>query len=132
MSTCWRPPSATAAKPARWLADLYNGQDFPFDLTELRTLDTDLFEHCLAVLRLHREPEVEIHQYFPDGQARWQRLIAKWRLNPSTPAEPPPALGGPGCRRTIWAMATLPAIATCRCPSALTAIACAGHRSSCA
>lgn len=33
---------------ARFLAGLYNGIEFPFDLTELRALDADLFEHCLA------------------------------------------------------------------------------------
>ncbi|WP_455285772.1 DUF7673 family protein [Cupriavidus necator] len=83
--------SGQACVVAAFLAGLYNGRDFPFDLTELRVLDADLFEHCLQVLRLDHGPQVEVHQYFPDGTARWQRLIAQWRLDPMPPAEPPPA-----------------------------------------
>jgi hypothetical protein len=62
---------------ARFLAGLYNGQDYRFDLTELRRLDDDLLEHCLAVLRLVQSG-VEVHQYFPDGERRWQLMIAAW------------------------------------------------------
>lgn len=77
--------SLQAGIAARFLAGLYNGQAYPFDLTELRALDADLFEHCLAVLRLDNRPKVEIHQYFPDGQARFQRLIANSRGGPGAP-----------------------------------------------
>lgn len=44
---------------ARFFAGLYNDNDFPFDLTELRGLDADLYEHCIAVLRLDNNPLVE-------------------------------------------------------------------------
>lgn len=80
---------------ARFLVGLYNGQDFPFDLTELRRLDDDLFEHCLAVLRLD-QARVEVHTYFPDGQARWQRLIRDWGMDKRPPPEPAIAQG-PHC-----------------------------------
>ncbi|WP_454744038.1 DUF7673 family protein [Cupriavidus necator] len=79
-----------AGTVARFLAGLYNGTDFPFDLTELRGLDADLFEHCLAVLRLDNQPKVKIHRYLPDGNERFQRLIADWNLSP---IEPPPPEG---------------------------------------
>lgn len=78
---------------ARFLAGLYNGQAYPFDLTELRALDADLFEHCLAVLRLDNQPTVEIHKYLPDGDVRWQRMIADWNLDKRPPAEPEPVRG---------------------------------------
>jgi hypothetical protein len=65
---------------ARFLAGLYNGQDYPFDLTELRGLDEDLFERCLAVLRLDNRPAVEVHDYFPAGAARWQEMIKCWGI----------------------------------------------------
>lgn len=78
---------------ARFLAGLYNGTEFPFDLTELRGLDLDLFEHCLAVLRLDNVPAVEIHKYFPDGDARWKRMIKDWNLDKPPPEEPEPTRG---------------------------------------
>lgn len=78
---------------ARFLAGLYNGQEFPFDLTELRGLDQDLFEHCLAVLRLDNTQAVEIHRYFPDGDARWKRIIQNWNLDKRPAAEPAPMSG---------------------------------------
>ncbi|AZU59778.1 hypothetical protein CFM90_26520 (plasmid) [Ralstonia solanacearum] len=77
---------------ARFLASLYNGADYPFDLTELRRLDADLFEHCLAVLRLDQHA-AEVHTYVPDGVARWARLLAAWGLDQRTPPELPPAAG---------------------------------------
>ncbi|HEX7906921.1 MAG TPA: hypothetical protein VF534_02355 [Paraburkholderia sp.] len=78
---------------AEFLAGLYNGTDYRFDLTALRALDDDLFEHCLAVLRLDHRPDVEVHRYFPDGQQRWQRIIARWNLDKRPAPEPPPVRG---------------------------------------
>ncbi|WP_213766552.1 hypothetical protein [Caballeronia sp. dw_19] len=75
---------------ARFLAGLYNGTDFPFDLTEFRALDSDLLEHCLNVLRLDSRPAVEVHQYFPGGQVRWQRMIASWNLDNRPKPAPAP------------------------------------------
>lgn len=82
-----------SAVVARFLAGLYNGTDYPLDLTELRALDSDLFEHCLAVLRLDHHPTVEVHSYVPDGEARWQRMITAWGLDKTPPPEPPVAAG---------------------------------------
>ncbi|HFH3052939.1 TPA: DUF7673 family protein [Pseudomonas aeruginosa] len=62
----------------RFLLGLYNGEDFPFDLTELRGLDLDLFQDCLAVLVMDYSPELEVHERVPDGDAIWQRLIELW------------------------------------------------------
>ncbi|KWU19266.1 MULTISPECIES: hypothetical protein [Burkholderiaceae] len=80
---------------ARFLAGLYNGADFPFDLTELRGLDDDLFEHCLAVLRLDHRPAVEVHNYFPGGAVRWQTMINQWGIGARNTA-PPTADAGIG------------------------------------
>jgi hypothetical protein len=75
---------------ARFLAGLYNGIDFPFDLSELRALDADLFEHCMAVLRLDNTPTVEIHKYIPDGDKVFLKLLQDWGMV-KRPAPPPPA-----------------------------------------
>lgn len=75
---------------ARFLAGLYNGTDFPFNLNELRGLDSDLFEHCVSVLRLDNFPTVEIDGYVPDGSKVFQKMLEDWELV-KRPARPPPA-----------------------------------------
>ncbi|MEI1260090.1 hypothetical protein VUS13_08335 [Pseudomonas aeruginosa] len=62
----------------RFLLGLYNGQSFPFDLTELRRLDQGLFDDCLAVLRLDNTPEQEVHTYLPNGDAIWSEFRERW------------------------------------------------------
>lgn len=73
--------SAQAVAVARFLASLYDGRAYPFDLAELRGLDAGLFAHALAVLRLAYPSAVTVHRYVPDGQARWQRMIKAWCLD---------------------------------------------------
>jgi hypothetical protein len=63
---------------ARFLLGLYNGSDFKFDLTDLRYLDSNLVEDCLALLRMDSNPEKEVHQYIENGQAIWQELRRDW------------------------------------------------------
>jgi hypothetical protein len=61
---------------ARFLAGLYNGEQFAFDLTDLRALDDALFEDCMLVLRMDaRACQQEIHTYFPEGSTKWQTMI---------------------------------------------------------
>jgi hypothetical protein len=61
---------------ARFLACLYNGYDFQFDLTDFRALDQELFVHCLNVLVMDHRCEKEVHRYFEDGGKRWENMIA--------------------------------------------------------
>jgi hypothetical protein len=63
---------------ARFLLGLYNGPDFKFDLTDLRYLDSNLVEDCLALLRMDSNPEKEVHQYVENGQELWQGLRRTW------------------------------------------------------
>lgn len=82
---------------AGFLAGLYNGTDYRFDLTALRAPDDDLFEHCLTVLRPDRRPTFEVHGYFPGGDRRCQQIITRW--NPDkypTPEQAP--VQDEGCR----------------------------------
>lgn len=64
---------------ARFLVGLYNGSRFPFDLTDLRTIDHSLFEDCMAVLRMDaRHCVQEVHNYFDNGGRRWEEMIKNW------------------------------------------------------
>jgi hypothetical protein len=66
---------------ASFLAGLYNGRRFPFDLTDLRCVDDAIFEDCMALLRMDaRQCEQEIHNYFDNGNERWEKMIQDWKL----------------------------------------------------
>lgn len=72
-----RRPTGQGDRIARFLLGLYNGKRFPFDLTELRGLDFELFEDCLRVLRKDYQPVQEVHRYFPDGSALFEALAER-------------------------------------------------------
>lgn len=57
------PTTGQVRRLTRFLACLYNGPRFPFDLTELRDLDTKLADACLAVLEQDRRGVSEIHNW---------------------------------------------------------------------
>lgn len=59
---------------AAFLLGCYNGERFPFDLTDFRTLDYSLFADCMAVLRMDYQPRQEVHQYFDQGGLRFEQL----------------------------------------------------------
>ncbi|MEO4091952.1 hypothetical protein ABH307_00645 [Acinetobacter pittii] len=65
---------ASAVK--RFLLGLYNGSDYPFDLTKLRNLDERNFDAVLSVLDMNARscPRREIHEYIVDGSKVWQRM----------------------------------------------------------
>ena len=58
----------------RFLLGLYNGPENPFDLTELRCLDHELFNDCLRVLRMDNQPTHEVHEYLPNGSSIFAEL----------------------------------------------------------
>jgi hypothetical protein len=66
-----------------FLAGLYNGTDFPFDLTELRSVDRDIAADALAVLRLDSLGQREVHHYVENGDALWRELIEDYSLTPT-------------------------------------------------
>lgn len=64
---------------ARFLLSLYNGTAYPFPLTDLRKLDTALYQDCIAVLHLDNRPEHEVHTYVVNGDAIWDGFKKVWR-----------------------------------------------------
>lgn len=62
----------------RFLLSLYNGDDFPFALTDLRGLDLAVFQDCMTVLLMDYSPDLEVHERVQNGGAIWQRLIERW------------------------------------------------------
>jgi len=67
-----------SGRVARLLLGCYNGRRFPFDLTNLRSLDYEVMDDCLAVLRMDANAFQEVHLYFPDGSEVFERLARNW------------------------------------------------------
>lgn len=82
---------------ARVLLGCYNGYRFPFDLTELRRLDTHNFEDAIAVIRFDVRPAHEVHEWLnlltgrTDFGARFEWLATKWRIDQCHEEAPKPA-----------------------------------------
>lgn len=63
---------------AAFLLGLYNGYRFPFNLTNFRALDGELFRDCLAVLILDSTPRREIHELLGVGNEPFEALARFW------------------------------------------------------
>jgi hypothetical protein len=62
------------------LLNLYNGDRFPFDMTDFRRLDSAVFDDCIAVLKMDVQPAKEVHNYFENGGKIWEKLAADWAI----------------------------------------------------
>jgi hypothetical protein len=71
-----------AKRIARFLGAIYNGYEYNFDLTDLRLLDTDLANACLAYLNYDRLGKFEVHEHLPGGGVQLNRWLAESGLTP--------------------------------------------------
>jgi hypothetical protein len=78
------PTSGQAGRLVRFLAGLYNGSDYPFDLTELRALDTRLANACLDYLNYDRLGKREVHRHLTGGEERLHQWLKDYGIKPRT------------------------------------------------
>jgi hypothetical protein len=76
------PTTGQSRRLVRFLAGVYNGQDYPFDLTELRGLDTELANACLDYLNYDRLGITEVHKYLAKGDHDLIRWLEEYRIEP--------------------------------------------------
>jgi hypothetical protein len=79
------PTTGGAGRLVRFLAGVYNGQDYPFDLTELRGLDTALANACLDYLNYDRLGIKEVHKHLTNGERDLHRWLEEYRIEPTPP-----------------------------------------------
>ena len=77
------PTSGQAVRLVRFLAGVYNGSDYPFDLTDLRALDTELASACLDYLNYDRLCKREVHHHLSGGDRALHRWIEDCGLEPA-------------------------------------------------
>ena len=76
------PTTGQAERLVRFLAALYNGYDYAFDLTELRALDTALANACLDYLNYDRLGQQEVHHHLSGGERELQGWIERYGIGP--------------------------------------------------
>lgn len=65
---------------AQFLLGLYNGPRFPFDMTNFRPLDTEIFMDCLSVLEMDNRPDQEIHLLLGVSSSVFEQLAKDWAI----------------------------------------------------
>jgi hypothetical protein len=76
------PTTGQAGRLVRFLAAIYNGYDYSFDLTELRALDTRLANACLDYLNYDTLCKREVHHHLAGGARELHRWIEDYRVEP--------------------------------------------------
>jgi hypothetical protein len=70
----------------QFIASTYNGQDFPFDLFDLRGLDEAIGDDMLACLDALRWGHADLYRLVPHGDERVKAVIQQWGLQwPDSP-----------------------------------------------
>ena len=77
------PGTGQAGRLVRFLAGLYNGEEYPFDLTELRALDTELANACLDYLNYDRLAKREVHHHLSGGDLELHRWFRDYGIEPA-------------------------------------------------
>jgi hypothetical protein len=76
------PGTGQARRLVKFLAGVYNGEDYPFDLGELRALDTELANACLDYLNYDRLGKREVHEHLKNGDRDLHRWLERYDLLP--------------------------------------------------
>jgi hypothetical protein len=76
------PGTGQARRLVKFLAGVYNGEDYPFDLGELRALDTELGNACLDDLNYDRLGKREVHKHLKNDDRDLHRWLERYDLLP--------------------------------------------------
>lgn len=74
------PGSGQVRRLVAFLGGLYNGERFPFDMTDMRAVDTELSGACLDVLAYDRFGVHEIHRWGVISDVELNELLASYGL----------------------------------------------------
>jgi hypothetical protein len=77
------PTTGQSQRLVRFLAGVYNGSDYPFNLAELRGLDTKLASACLDYLNYDRLGKKEVHRHLANGGRDLHRWLEECGIEPA-------------------------------------------------
>jgi hypothetical protein len=72
--------SGQAHTVARFIASTYNGQEFPYDLYDLRLVDVAIGDDMLTCLDALRWAQADLHTLVPDGDQRVRAVLTRWSI----------------------------------------------------
>ena len=72
--------SGQIRRVARFLASVFNGDAFPFDLFELRSVDVEISDDMLCCLDALRWAKADLYKLVPDGEARVLKVLGSWGI----------------------------------------------------
>jgi len=76
------PGAGGSRRLVAFLAGLYNGEEYPFDLTELRGLDTELANACLDYLNYDRLGIKEVDKHLANRERDLLRWFVQYGIQP--------------------------------------------------
>lgn len=79
--------SGQIRRVARFIAAVYNGDAFPWDPYDLRTVDVGIGDDMLCCLDALRWGRADLHTLVDDGNARVLAVLARWSM--AWPGETP-------------------------------------------
>ena len=65
---------------AAFLAGVADGGRYPFDLSDLRCVDSELLQHCINVLQLVHVTQEYLHNVIPDGEAVIDDIVERFGI----------------------------------------------------
>jgi len=77
------PTTGQAGRLVRFLAGVYKGSEFPFDLTDLRALDIELANACLDYLNYDRLGKREVHHHLAGGDRELHQWLRDYGIEPA-------------------------------------------------
>ena len=77
---CEKAEGGQARHVARFVASVYNGDAFPFDLFLLRMVDVAISDDMLVCLDALRWGLADLYRLVPGGDGRVQQVIKKWGM----------------------------------------------------
>lgn len=82
----WNESHSGARVAASLLLNMYNGNRFQFDVTDLRLLDQSMLHGALELMHFDSRPQMEVHEWLnrlyerSDFGMRFEHLAHKWRM----------------------------------------------------
>jgi hypothetical protein len=72
--------SGQTGRVVKFLASTYNGEAFPYDLFDLRTVDGDISDDMILCIDALRWGQADLHTLVPDGDRRMKSILESWGL----------------------------------------------------
>jgi hypothetical protein len=75
-----RGHSGQSIRAASFLLSLYDGERFPLDLRDLRIVDEQIFNDCVAIIQLDHGYQMNVARFFKNGDDLFEQIAIRQRM----------------------------------------------------